>query len=42
MTARLLAIASTLGSGFSDRDILRTRAVVRGLSDEVKDRSKRA
>jgi DNA-binding MarR family transcriptional regulator len=42
MTARLLAIASTLGSGFSDRDILRTRAVVRRLSDEVKDRSKRA
>jgi DNA-binding MarR family transcriptional regulator len=42
MNARLLAIASTLGVSLSDRDILRARAVVRHLSDDVRDRSKRA
>ena len=38
MNARLLAIASALGADISKADVLRTREVVRGLSEEVKDR----
>jgi DNA-binding MarR family transcriptional regulator len=36
MNAHFLAIASTLGAAVSERDVLRTREIVRGLSDEVR------
>ena len=40
-SARLLAIASTMGAGLSERDIRRTMEIVRQLSSDVKARSER-
>jgi DNA-binding MarR family transcriptional regulator len=42
LNARFLVIASTLGVGLSEGDVLRARKIVRSLSDEVKGRSDRA
>ena len=39
LNARLLVIASTIGSALTDADIRRTTQVVRQLSDDVKARS---
>jgi DNA-binding MarR family transcriptional regulator len=39
LTARLLAIASTMGADFSEADIHNTTEIVRRLSDETKGRS---
>jgi DNA-binding MarR family transcriptional regulator len=39
LSARLVALASTLGSDLSEADIRRTVDIVRQLSDEVKERS---
>jgi DNA-binding MarR family transcriptional regulator len=41
LTARFLAIASTLGVGLSEGDIRRTTEIVRQLSGDVKARSER-
>ena len=41
LNARFLAIASTLGAGLSERDVRRTREIVRRLSEEVKGRTER-
>jgi len=41
LSARLLAIASTLGADLSEADIRKTGEIVRRLSDEVKGRSER-
>ena len=41
MSARFLAIASTMGAELSEADIGRTTEIVRRLSDEAKERSKR-
>ena len=41
LNARFLAIASTLGVGLSERDVRRTREIVRRLSEEVKGRTER-
>jgi DNA-binding MarR family transcriptional regulator len=41
LNARFLAIASTLGIGLSEGDIRKTTQVVRRLSGEVRERSKR-
>jgi DNA-binding MarR family transcriptional regulator len=38
MSARFLAIASTIGTGLSEPDIRKTTEIVRRLSDEVKER----
>jgi DNA-binding MarR family transcriptional regulator len=42
LSARLLAIASTLGTGVSERDIRRSTEAVRQLSRDVKARSEQA
>src|SRR5262250_38622 len=39
LSARLLAIASTIGADFSEADIRKTTEIVRRLSDETKGRS---
>jgi DNA-binding MarR family transcriptional regulator len=39
MSARFLAIASTMGAGLSETDIRKAAAIVRRLSDETKGRS---
>ena len=39
LSARFLAIASTMGADFSEADIRKTTAFVRRLSDETKERS---
>jgi DNA-binding MarR family transcriptional regulator len=41
LEARFLAIASTMGVGLSEEDILRTTEIVRQLSGDVKARSER-
>src|SRR5262245_29418973 len=41
LEARLLAIASSMGAGLSERDIRRTTEVVRQLSGDAKARSER-
>jgi DNA-binding MarR family transcriptional regulator len=41
LKARLLAIASTLGAGLSERDVRRTTEIVRQVSGDVKARSER-
>jgi DNA-binding MarR family transcriptional regulator len=41
LNARFLAIASTMGVGFSEADIRKTCEIVRRLSDDVKARSER-
>ena len=41
MSARLLAIASTMGADLSEADIRKTIEIVRRLSDETKARSER-
>jgi len=40
-SARLLAIASTMGAGLSERDLRRSMEIVRQLSSDVKARSER-
>src|SRR5215831_14909962 len=40
-SARLLAIASTMGAGLSERDLSRSMEIVRQLSSDVKARSER-
>jgi len=41
LSARFLAIASTMGTDLSEADIRRTTEIVRRLSDEAKERSER-
>ena len=41
LSARFLAIASTMGAGLSEADIRKTTEIVRRLSDETKGRSER-
>jgi len=41
LSARFLAIASTMGTGLGDADIRKTAEIVRRLSDEAKGRSDR-
>jgi len=41
LSARFLAIASTMGADLSEADIRRTTEIVRRLSNEVKERSER-
>jgi DNA-binding MarR family transcriptional regulator len=41
LSARFLAIASTMGTDLSEADIRKTTAIVRRLSDEAKGRSER-
>jgi DNA-binding MarR family transcriptional regulator len=41
LTARFLAMASTLGAGLRERDVRRTTEILRRLSNEVKGRSDR-
>jgi len=41
LSARFLAIASTMGADLSEADIRRTTEIVRRLSDEAKERSER-
>jgi DNA-binding MarR family transcriptional regulator len=41
LSARLLAIASTMGTDLSEADIRKTTEIVRRLSDEMKGRSER-
>jgi DNA-binding MarR family transcriptional regulator len=41
LSARFVAIASTLGVGLSEADIRKTTEIVRRLSDDVKGRSER-
>jgi DNA-binding MarR family transcriptional regulator len=41
MSARFLAIASTMGADLSEADIRKTTEIVRQLSDDVKGRSER-
>jgi DNA-binding MarR family transcriptional regulator len=41
LSARFLAIASTMGGGLSEADILKATEIVRRLSDEAKGRSER-
>jgi DNA-binding MarR family transcriptional regulator len=41
LKARLLAIASTLGAGLSERDVRKTTEIVRQVSGDVKARSER-
>jgi hypothetical protein len=41
LSARFLAIASTMGDELSEADIRKTAEIVRRLSDEAKGRSER-
>jgi hypothetical protein len=41
LSARFLAIASTMGDELSEADIRKTTEIVRRLSDEAKGRSER-